>query len=414
MHTTHFFPIETPRGSPTITKPEPENHTIFREASMQTTHTSHPRNICHVLAGLCTFALIPAVGTGCNLAASIEALDTAEGTDDQEDEDLVPVKPKRTCVELVAAQTIRAGTVCMSIEPQGVMHVLYTTTDGWELIEAQLAAGDSMSDVPVDDEGNPVIGQFAFDSGDITGATSHAFVVPLLNFHFNADFEDVAESCDSVTAYLAAHAVLRKRKEDGTWQTESGWGHREGIIDSGNWATFFNMSLECDAPESPQLDACEISFAKGSTSTCFIGADFDGDELDDGIEHWGWTNGPIAPGTGAAWPVYAVAGQCNVARATRVGSLSVSYGRDGNAQIVFDSVGDFVLDEEHLHVGTEPLPRDGADRLTIAPGRYPIVHELDDATHTENLVSGLEGDIYVAYHAVACVDDPSSGRRAAR
>jgi hypothetical protein len=382
---------------------------------MQTTSRSYRRNIAHVLAGLGTFALMAAVCAGCGLAASTEATEAGQGTDSEgNDEFVLPSKPKRTCVELIAGQTIHAGTVCMTIEPHGVMNVLYTTTGGWQLIEAQLAAGDSMSDVPLDHEGNPMIGQFAFDSGDITGATSHAFVVPLLNFRFNGDFNDTSESCDSVTAYLAAHAILRKRGDDGTWQTESGWGNREGINDSGNWVTFFNMSLQCGAHESPQLEICENAFAKGGVSTCFIGSDFDGDEHDDGIEHWGWTNGPIAPGTGAAWPVYAAAGQCDLARATRVGSLSVSYGRDGNAQIVFDRVGDFVLDEEHLHVGTEPLPRGSDDRSTVAPARYPIVRELDDATHTENLVGGLQGDIYVAYHAIACVPDRGPTRRAAR
>jgi hypothetical protein len=382
---------------------------------------SYRRNIAHVLAGFGSFALIAAC-PGCSPVASTEATDAAQATDsDGNDEFVLPVKQTRTCVELIAGQTIRAGTVCMTIEPPAVMNVLYTTTGGWELIQAQLAAGDSMSDVPLDSEGNPVIGQFAFDSGDITGATSHAFVVPLLNFRFNGDFShdnDTADSCDSVTAYLAAHAVLRKRNNDAkwpaTWQTETGWGHRAGIVDSGNWATFFNMSLECGAHESPQLEICETSFAKGGASTCFLEADFDQDGNADGIEHWGWSNGPLAPGTGAAWPVYAAAGQCDLAKATRVGSLSVSYGHDGNAQIVFDRVGDFVLDEEHLHVGTEPLPRGSDERSTITPGRYPIVRELDDATHTENLVSGLQGDIYVTYHAVACVPDPGPAGHVAR
>jgi hypothetical protein len=344
----------------------------------------------HVLVGLGVIAAI-VVGVGCNLAGGSDLADAAAGTDSGESDDfLLTVKPKHICVELFAAQTSYAGTVCMTIEPRVAMNVVYMTTSGWELTEAHLAVGDSMSDIPIDDKGNSQLGQFPFNSGDITGATSHTFVVPLCDYHLDGH------------AYIAAHASLRKRNADGTWQTETGWGLGHHIIDDSDWATQFTLSLECGAQEPPQLETCETAFAKGDASTCFIGADFDHDGSDDGIERWGWSSGPLVPGTGAAWPVYAASSQCDVGKGTRVGSLSVSYGREGNVQVVFDRVGDFVLAEEHLHVGTEPLPRGEAGRFTIAPGRYPIVRRLDDATHTENQVGGLEGDIYVAYHAVAC------------
>jgi hypothetical protein len=58
----------------------------------------------------------------------------------------------------------------------------------------------------------------------------------------------------------------------------------------------------------------------------------------------GCRNGPIAPRRRGTWPIYAAAGQCD-------------YGCDGNAWIAFDRAGDFVLDEEHLYVASEPLPR---------------------------------------------------------
>lgn len=370
---------------------------------MQTV-TSFRCNIARVLVGLTIVALIPVVAVSCSPTPPAEVTDAAEGTDSGGDVEIGhTIELERACVELFAGHTIRAGTVCMTIQPgDAVMNVTFTTIDGWELIDAQLAAGDSMSDVPIDDDGNPVLHQFAFNSRDITGATSHVFAVPLSDyFRVDGEFGGLAERCDPVTAYLAAHATLRKNNPDGSWQTESGWGHGERVIDAGNWARLFTVSLECGIHE-PRLETCETSFAKGDASTCFIGADFDRDGTVDGIDHWGWTNGPLTPGTGAAWPVYAAAGRCDVARGTRVGSLSVSYGREGKAQIVFDRVGDFVLDEEHLHVGSEPLPRGAAGPSTIAPGRYPIVHELADATHTENQVSGLHGDIYVSYHAVAC------------
>lgn len=348
------------------------------------TLTSTRRNISCVLG-------IGLIWGGCGRAGGTEVVDANASTDSAEHEfvELSPKpKPKPTCVNLIAGQRIHAGTVCMTIEPRVAMNVIYTTTDGWQLTEAHLAAGDSMLDVPIDNEGNPQIGQFEFESGDITGATSHAFVVPLRNFHLDQS----AERCDPVTAHLAAHAILRKRDADGTWQTQTGWGHGERVVERDSWTTLLTLSLECDAQAPLRLETCEAAFAKGDASTCFIGADFDQDGSDDGIDRWGWSSGPLPPGTGAAWPVYVGASECDVDRATRIGSLSVSYGREGNAQIVFDRVGDFVLDEEHLYVGTEPLPRGKDGRLTVAPAGYPIVQQLDDATHTENQVGGLGQD----------------------
>lgn len=379
---------------------------------------SCPRNVVYVLAGLATVAFIPAVWVGCSPSGGAD-VHASEGSDGRENEEFrLPVSRKRTCVDLLLDQTIRVGTICMTIEPRGVLSVVYETIDGWELTKTHLATGDSIADIPVDDKGNPMLGRFEFNSGDITGATSHTFAVPLFKFglerRLDDDLDRAIESCDPVTAHLAAHAALRKDNGDGTWQTQTGWAAGERMLAGGNGATLFTLSLDCDTHEPPQLEACATSFAKGDASTCFIGADFDLDGRADGIARWGWTNGPLAPGTGAAWPVYANADPCDVGKATRVGSLAVSYGRDGHAQIVFDRVGDFVLEEEHLYIGTEPLPRGQQGRFTVAPGRYPIAVELDHATHTENQVGGLHGDIYVAYHAVACLPDRSLSARAAR
>jgi len=101
------------------------------------------------------------------------------------------------------------------------------------------------------------------------------------------------------------------------------------------------------------------------------------------------------------WPVYAGAGQCDLGKGTHVGDIAVSY--DGaTATIEFSRTGDHVLAEEHLYVGNEPLARDVNDEYTVAPGLFPVVVGLDDATHTLTTVDGLSGDIYVVYHGVAC------------
>lgn len=68
------------------------------------------------------------------------------------------------------------------------------------------------------------------------------------------------------------------------------------------------------------------------------------------------SNRPPAPCRNTTWPIYVAAGQCD-------------YGSDGNAWIAFDRVGDFVFDEEHLYVGSEPRPR-GKGEDSAAPGEF--------------------------------------------
>jgi hypothetical protein len=353
-----------------------------------------------------TGCLLPAFGAGCSVG------DDEGPIEGQDAFRYIEIADASTCVALYAGQTTNVGTVCVAIDnsvdtsaqcganSNGVMSVTYATTGGWELAETHLAAGDQLGDIPANKKGNPQIGQFPFTGTDSTTTTTHA--VPLCSF----GLDGADEACDPVKSYMAAHAVVRKQNANGTWKSETAWGDGERIVKKGSWAEYFNMKLECKEevdPPPPSVAQCETAFALAGNGdeTCFVGADFDGDQVDDGFNRWGWTNGPIALGTTALWPVYAAAGQCNLGNGELVGHLSVSYA-GGSAQVTFDRVGDFALGEEHLYIGSEPLPRDGTGDLTVAPGQYPVVVELDEATHTTHTVDGLSGDIYVVYHAVAC------------
>jgi len=345
-------------------------------------------------------------GAACAVSPGEEELGSSE-------QEIVEINEDSTCVTLYAGQTIDAGQVCASVDntvdtsavcgagSAGVLNVEFLTSGGWEIEEAHLAAGDDLADIPMNQKGNPKIGNFPYNSGDITGATSHSFSVPLCTFGLDAGLTE----CDPVNAFLAAHAALRKDNGDGTYQTETGWGDGDRFVQKGSWAEYFNMELVCtgdeEPPPPPEPASCETAFAYGDgDATCFIGADFDGDNVDDGISRWGWSNGPLSAGS-YSWEVYAAAGQCDLTKGTLVGSLGVVY--DGSsATVTFNRTGDFVLDEEHLYVGSEPLARDSNNEYTVAPGQYPLVIDLTDATSTSNVVNGLSGDIYVVYHAVAC------------
>jgi len=343
-------------------------------------------------------------GAACAVSPSEEL-----GSSQQE---IIEINEDSTCVTLFAGQTVDAGQVCVSVDntvdtsavcgagSAGVLSVEFLTSGGWELEEAHLAVGDELADIPMTNKGNPKIGNFPYNSGDITGATSHTFSVPLCELGLDASLTE----CDPVNAFLAAHAALRKDNGDGTYQTETGWGDGERFVTKGSWAEYFNMELVCtDNPEPPppQPRTCETAFAYGgSDATCFIGTDFDGDGSANDFNRWGWSNGPLGAGS-YSWDVYAAAGRCDLNNGTLVGSLGVVY--DGSsATVTFTRTGDFMLDEEHLYVGSEPLARDGNGEYTVAPGQYPLVIDLSDATSTTNVVSGLSGSIYVVYHAVAC------------
>jgi hypothetical protein len=75
-----------------------------------------------------------------------------------------------TCTTLYAGQTIDAGTVCSSVNGDN-LDVTFTTTGGWELEEAHLWVGTKLSDMPQTKKGNPKIGNFPYNSGDISGST---------------------------------------------------------------------------------------------------------------------------------------------------------------------------------------------------------------------------------------------------
>ena len=65
------------------------------------------------------------------------------------------------------------------------------------------------------------------------------------------------------------------------------------------------------------------------------------------------------------------------------------------------SAGVFTMDETHLYVGSEPLPRKNGE-YTVAPGQYGNIHTLSGASSDSFTVSGLSGNIYVVAHAVTC------------
>jgi len=296
------------------------------------------------------------------------------------------------CQKLLAGQTIDAGDVCVTVA-DGMVNVTYVTENGWMLAEAHLWVGTNLADMPKTKTGNPKIGNFPYNSGDITGATAYTFEIPLESLGFVCPGPDQSY-------FAAAHAAVLKENGRGGYQTETGWAEGSKIVSRGSWATYFTFALTCACEDDDDGElTCETAFAYSETdSACFLDLDLDNNGSGD-FNRWGWTIGPLQPGN-YEFPIYAAAGQCDLSKGTLVGYLSVSYDGFG-AHVGYNSIVPVVFEESHLYVGNDLLPLNNG-QYTVAPGQYPYIHDLDGAAFDGYVISGLSGDIFVVAHAVAC------------
>lgn len=294
-----------------------------------------------------------------------------------------------SCVALLAGQTIPAGTVCSTVEGDDLV-VEYRTADGWELTEAHLWSGLSLGDLPQTRSGNPQIGLFPYHSGAIAGATSQVFRIPLARFGLDAD----QTVCDPVTAFVVAHAAVRKPLAKGGYRSESAFGEGTRLVNRGSWATWFSLVLTCtdDAPETGTCGAAWALF--GGLAACFPDS-----ELVE-TDRSGWTNGPIPVGYHLA-TLYANPDGCWSVD-TKAGVMETTY--DGTSlRLVLKTIGDYSFAETNVYVGSEPFPRDENGEYTVAPGHFPLQHVLTSETEDVYEITGLPGgDLYVIAHTVIC------------
>jgi hypothetical protein len=210
------------------------------------TQSNHQRHLRHIFATLvgCTLSVL---GAGCALDGEPDA----DGVEDLRSVELTggPLQ----CVALIAGQHITVGSVCVQVVhgvdtsphcgagSSGAVKVTYQTMDGWELVEAHLAAGDEQGDIPTNNAGHPQPGQFPHHEEDLEGHTWHSFHVPLCVF----GMDDSDQDCDPVAAHFAAHAVVKK--DHGDWcQEETAWGEGEEFDTNGGWAMHFMHELKCE------------------------------------------------------------------------------------------------------------------------------------------------------------------------
>lgn len=293
-----------------------------------------------------------------------------------------------SCVDLTAGQSIPVGQVCATIE-EGNLKVTYQVVPDWKISETHLWVGTSLASLPVNRSGNPQIGLFPYKSGPLAGVTSTVHYVPLSLFGLTGD----EEVCDPVDLLAVAHAAVYRVLPDGSVQGETAYGQGPRLVNKGSWAMFFGWKLTCEEGQDPEPLVCETAFAKGESSACFLEEPY-------GFSRWGWTNGPLGPGS-YSMEIFAGAGRCDTGKGELVGHLHVEY--DGQiAQVVYQALPGIIFQETHLYVGNDPLARDVRGEYTVAPGQYPFIHDLENVSRDEFVVENLDGEIYIVAHSVAC------------
>ena len=263
------------------------------------------------------------------------------------------------CYNLYAGQTIDAGDVCFAVDGS-TLNVTYKTYGGWQLTEAHLWVGDVQDGYPHAKNGNPKIGNFPYNSGSITGATSYSFSVPLGSVQSFFDLDNLDASCGkSGTTYGMAHAALRKVDGGGNViQTETGWSEGEGAVQKGSWATrsVITLSVTCNTPPPPPPTL-------GQETAIMLGnivLNNDTDGICDGeisANRWGWQAGPLAVGSYQR-EIYAAAGNNVLSNGTKVGYVDIVVSdapAPGNVTVTPVLYEGFAAEETHIYIGSTPV-----------------------------------------------------------
>ncbi|MDP3436546.1 MAG: hypothetical protein Q8S04_04835 [Bacteroidales bacterium] len=292
-------------------------------------------------------------------------------------------------VILYAGQTINVGTISFNeIDTDNnnikdALKATYTLTNGWEISDVALWIGSSLSTLPANKAGNPVIGQFPFKTGSFNGSNEYSIVIPFSYLNYVPG--DVP-----VNYYVAAHATVKKLNGT-TYQSETAWGSGLRIVSKGSWATYFSITLSKDVVKEPEVSNTETAFAYSPTYSSTF------ESITGNNERWGWSNGPLSAGT-FNFTIYAGAGNNDISKGKAVGVLTVVY-NGSSALVSYNLNFPYKLKEAHLYAGNSVLPVNKQEKYVTAPGQYPNVDStLDSSSHSYN-VTGLSGQIYIVAHA---------------
>lgn len=317
---------------------------------------------------------------------------------------------------LYAGQTIDAGTVTVSNDANN-LYVTFETSGDWWLDTTHLHVATTQEGVPAARNGNPIPGQFDYQTNHDPRVQTYTYTVA----------KSAIEGFDtevSGSLVIAAHAALVRIVDGEVVQTETGWGNGTRFVTKGNWGMYIAYEWQTCIGGPAKYEEVGTAYAYGGDdATCFIVEDLSAfpqslgqpglnlahDGHFDTFNLWGWSNGPLAEGS-YTWELWAGAAHCETYRGTLVGTVTVNY-EGSTATVTYNMIGDFVLGETHLYVGSEPMPRDNNGHFTSAKGQFGNIHDPSCEVAGEQVLAGcvddsyeiteLSGDIYIVAHAVA-------------
>lgn len=270
-------------------------------------------------------------------------------------------------VELIAGQTLNVGSVSFSDVDtnndgeKDALEVTYSLTSG-VFNDISFWIGSSESGLPVNRAGNPVVGSFPYKF-NVAGNTTHTFRISFSTLNYSPG---PVGTNFKVAAYASVNL---------NGKSEGAWGNGTRVVEKGNWAMWFNITISEDPETPPSENESFRAFAKG-VSAIPVTNYLNGNGL------WGWTN-PLTAGTNS-FDLYNKKG-------ISVGTVTVVYEND-EATIKYSLSGNYTFDNVFFHVGSTPLLVLN-DEYTLAPGQMNLV-DLNGTKSYTVTIGGLSGSIY--------------------
>ena len=150
--------------------------------------------------------------------------------------------PTIATVTLLAGQTINVGSLVINetdTNADGIddaLAVTYNLTGGWQLSEIQFWIGSSLTLLPTNNGGNPVLGKFPYKPTDVAAKTSYTITVP---------FSAIGYSTCEALYYIAAHASVYNGKN-----SQTAWSDGTVLNPKGQWATYTTIDIVDNTPPS--------------------------------------------------------------------------------------------------------------------------------------------------------------------
>jgi hypothetical protein len=308
-----------------------------------------------------------------------------------------------TVWDLTAGQTIKVGNVTVTNDANNI-YVTYTLTQPcWEFGTLHLWIGSDLNNVPKNNQGIPVPGQFcqATGSGGAcytpsgSGTTSYTFTIPFSQL----GIQDVTLACGITPLYIFTHAEV-----NGTCNgngSETAWGGPTPGTGP-RWYFYGSYTICCDNG-NPPTPKCTTAFAKGGY-VFTTDAKSNPEKLPTlGLikNRWGWAINLKVAGT-TTYDIWAGAGLNNTANGAKVGTLTVTWDEGGGIKAIYTMAGNCKLREVHLYAGD-------SKPTTVAPGQYGYLDGFEtlQSSYEFNVNvpsptnAGADG-IWLIAHAVVC------------